>query len=837
MGRRQGQQNWASLIADEIPDLVCLCVDTVICYMNPAGLAILARDEDSPILGLPVAEIIHPDYRPILDHGLDVLVADGNLPMMFVRPDGSVLEMEVRISRLDNLPCSFGPDGKTPFSSVSTSVYMIHGRDIGDRMAAVQEILLSEQRYRSLVNLALDAICLVDRTGLITLVNKAAKALLKVEGDTLKGRSLVDVIHADYRQVVDLGLDVLSAETDLIPLKLITSEGEPVEVEARIIALGRDGSFMVEARDIRPRLRSAEAVREREHRLQGILDAVAEGIVTADDHAIIQSFNRAAERIFGYQADEVIGQNLKILMPEPHFSAHDAYMTAFRKESVAQHSSIFGRGRELEGRRRDGTCFPLELNVTEVWLGDTRLLTGIIRDITDRKRAEQVELRYKENLEQTVEERTRDLRRLSLQNKRILDSAGDGIVGLNNDGQVIFANPAAAAMLGFKAGDLIGRAGEEVFRIGTGARRGRGIPVRAALRRGIFNERTELTLMTRQGAVFDAEYASSPIEDKGERTGAVVVFRDITERKAVEDRLKIAGTVFDTTVEGILVIDKDGAILMANAASGRITGWNPEQALRHHVKDVLFPGNEPVFDDMLGALDVRGACELEFWSFRQGGEEYAARLVASVVPDDKHSSRRVVIVVNDISQRKRDEERIRFQANYDMLTGLPNRTLFHDRLEQALTASKRHGAKVALMFIDLDGFKAINDTLGHDAGDLLLKDVAGRLRKCVRESDTVARLGGDEFTIIMTRVDGRDGIAQVARRILASLAVPFQLLGNDGKAATGQVSASIGISISPDHATQLEDLLRNADAAMYQAKNCGKANFVFFSAPGHPDRA
>jgi diguanylate cyclase (GGDEF)-like protein/PAS domain S-box-containing protein len=824
MGSVSGKLDLANSMADLIPDLVCLCLGNTIRYVNPAGCRLLGVETSAAVLGRPLADTVHHDYRPIVEEGLDELVAEGNLPMMFVRADGSPLELEVRVTCLPQQDAGIGfslAAGDSP----TDVVYMIHGRDVGERMLAVQEILESEQRYRSLVNLALDFICLVDADGHLSLVNAAAQELLAVNEGTLLGKRLADIVHPDYSEILELGLEVLSEEEGLLPLKFISSTGEAVDVEARVKPFGRGDTYMIEARDIRARLRSAEAVREREQRLQGILDTVAEGIVTADEAGIIQSFNNAAELIFGYRSREVVGKNLSLLMPPPHDTQHDDYLAAHRARGGG---IVLGQGRELEGLHKDGTRFPIELNVTELRLGLHRLFTGIIRDITDRKRAEDAERRYKEELEHKVEERTLDLRRLSRQTQSILESAGDGIVGLDNGANITFANPAAAQMLGCVQADMIGLLADEVFIYGEGTRKGRRVPVRAALRRSIFNERTEMVLMAKNGAVFDAEYASSPIEDDGERTGAVVVFRNITDRKVIEERLTVAGTVFETTAEGILVIDAAGHISMANAASAQITGWMSEQCLDRTVQEVLFPGNDPVFGEMTEALERCGACELEFWSTRRDGQEYAARLAATVVPDAAGNPQRIVVVVNDITQRKRDEERIRFQANYDMLTGLPNRTLFNDRLELAAAGAKRNQTMLALMFIDLDGFKAINDTLGHDAGDLLLKGAAGRLRKCVRESDTVARLGGDEFTIIMSNIESADTAGQVAQRIIDSLTVPFDLSGDDARSREGRVSASIGIGILPDHGACAEDVLRNADAAMYHAKEQGKANYQFF---------
>ena len=183
-----------------------------------------------------------------------------------------------------------------------------------------------------------------------------------------------------------------------------------------------------------------------------------------------------------------------------------------------------------------------------------------------------------------------------------------------------------------------------------------------------------------------------------------------------------------------------------------------------------------------------------------------------------------MVQAHDITERKEDEERILFQANYDELTGLPNRALFLDRLNQTLANAQRTRTNVGVMFIDLDGFKLVNDTLGHDVGDLLLQETSERLKKCVRNTDTVSRLGGDEFTILMPNLHDPRDAPLVATRILESIAEPFHLKGNDSF-----VSTSIGITVYPEDAKEAGDLLRNADSAMYQAKEKGKANYQFFT--------
>jgi diguanylate cyclase (GGDEF)-like protein/PAS domain S-box-containing protein len=820
-------------IADLVPELICICHRGTVAYINAGGRRMLGAAEDDPLTGLPLAALIHADDRPVIEAGLAGLAEAGAVPLMFARRDGRAVEAEVRVRRLTGAEAATlpgippPPAGEEDGDTEDGAVYVLHGRDVTERLRAVKDVLDNEKRYRSLVDVALDFMCLCRADGTIDLLNRSGLRLLgrTDEADGMVGRGVRDFVHPDYHEVIALGLDMLAEEDGLVPLKFITRDGAVLDVEMRVVPLDLAGAYMIEARDIGARLRSAEAIREREARLQGILDTVAEGIITGDTRGIIQSFNKAAERIFRMSAQDAIGQNLAILMPEPHAALHDRYIEDYVEDRSV---SVLNQGRELIGRRADGETFPLELNVSELRQGKTRLFTGIIRDITDRRRAEDAERRHKEELEHQVEERTRDLRVLSHQTRRILESAGDGIIGLDLHGVITFANPAALETLGWRGASLEGVPAAAIFRHGEGPRLGEGVAVRDSLQGHTFQARTEVVLLRRDGSAFAAEYAASPIEDEGEQTGAVVVFRDITERKAAEERLTVAATVFETTAEGIMVCNPQGCVTMLNPACGTITGWTAGEALGAAADSILFADNPQGWQRIMADLHARGHAESEDWSRRADGSQFACRLAASVVADDGGGVRAIVVIVSDITQRKKDEERIRFQANYDQLTGLPNRMLFNDRLTQGVAAARRNGCTLGLMFIDLDGFKAVNDSLGHEAGDILLKGAASRLRACVRESDTVARLGGDEFTVIMTTVDGAEAAAMVAQRIIDSLTEPFDLSADGAARREGRVSASIGIALLPRDGDTAEDILRNADAAMYHAKDQGKANYQFY---------
>ena len=295
---------------------------------------------------------------------------------------------------------------------------------------------------------------------------------------------------------------------------------------------------------------------------------------------------------------------------------------------------------------------------------------------------------------------------------------------------------------------------------------------------------------------------------------------------ALAEKTRLIAKVMDHLAEAVVILDTDFRVASVNPAFTAITGYAAGNVTgRAPPFLTALKRDKGLFAQMQNALAGAGRWEGEIWDARKSGEAYAEHLSIAAIADDDGSVQQYAAVITDVTKRKQDEERIRYQANYDALTDLPNRALFLDRLTQALPTMARAGARLGLMFIDLDGFKLVNDTLGHDLGDHLLREAAARLGKCVRSGDTVARLGGDEFTIIMPNLHEPRDAPLVANRVLDALSKPFDL---DGHGAF--VSASIGITIFPDDARDANGLLRNADTAMYRAKEQGKANFQFYTA-------
>jgi len=285
--------------------------------------------------------------------------------------------------------------------------------------------------------------------------------------------------------------------------------------------------------------------------------------------------------------------------------------------------------------------------------------------------------------------------------------------------------------------------------------------------------------------------------------------------------------VINNVREGIISIDPKGTIENANPASEMVFGYEPGELIGQNVKVLMPEPDRSMHDTYLRSYHRTGKKNVigkyrEVIGLAKNGQRFPLEINVAEMEFDER--KHFVGLVRDITERKQAEEKMTQLALYDQLTGLPNRTLFHERLEFARAQADRTKSLVALLFIDLDGFKAVNDSLGHNIGDLLLKEVSQRLKNSVRESDTTARMGGDEFTVILTNLQETGVASQIAEKIITSLNKPITLDGN-----SCSIGASIGLAIYPDHAEDLESLIKKADAAMYQAKEGGKNACVIFS--------
>ncbi|HET9699996.1 MAG TPA: EAL domain-containing protein [Burkholderiales bacterium] len=297
------------------------------------------------------------------------------------------------------------------------------------------------------------------------------------------------------------------------------------------------------------------------------------------------------------------------------------------------------------------------------------------------------------------------------------------------------------------------------------------------------------------------------------------------ERLRAEESLRLAARVFDTAAEGIIVLDAQERILSVNRAFCEISGYSREEVIGESAS-ILRPGlqGESFFKDVARSLAESSQWQGEMWNRRKDGTPLPSWVSVSAVRDQAGEVVNLVCILNDISSLKESQQRLEQLANHDSLTGLPNRNLLQDRVTHGMDKARRNRERLALLYLDLDNFKIVNDTLGHDAGDRLLVQVAARLRECARDRDTVARLGGDEFVVVLDEVADPQQVARMADRVAEHFREPFTIEGQQQV-----VSFSLGIALYPDDGNDLASLLRNADLALYRAKEYGRSCYRFFT--------
>ena len=418
-----------------------------------------------------------------------------------------------------------------------------------------------------------------------------------------------------------------------------------------------------------------------------------------------------------------------------------------------------------------------------------------------------------------AQQATAALQRENRSNETLLRTASDGIHILDLDGNVVQVNNAFCHMLGYTQQELLS------MNVAQWDEQWPADELKGSIATMMHNNSVFDTRQRRSdGSIIDVEINVVGVEIEG-RQLLYCSARNNTERKRTEAELQLAATVYQNSSEAMLITDAKNRIIAINPAFTQVTGYTAAEAkgknprlLKSSLQDKAF------YHAMWHAINTAGHWQGEIWNRRKNGEVYAESLRINVIRNADGMIYQHVALFSDITEKKKSEELIWQQANFDTLTELPNRRMFRDRLAQEIKKAQRASQPLALLLIDLDRFKEVNDTLGHNIGDMLLREAARRIGDCVRATDMVARLGGDEFAVVMSGLRVFDSVERVVQGILRKLAEPYAL-----EKEVVYVSASIGVTLYPDDANEMEGLLKNADQAMYVAKNEGRDRHSYFT--------
>lgn len=409
----------------------------------------------------------------------------------------------------------------------------------------------------------------------------------------------------------------------------------------------------------------------------------------------------------------------------------------------------------------------------------------------------------------------------------ISQNMAEGMYVMDPQGKTLYVNPAASELLGYSEVELRGAMAHDLFHLHSEDRAisAEDCPIREEPMLGRTYKSNNQVFVRKDGARIRVSVSSSPLREGRQINGSVVLFRDVTAEHETRQRLQQSDIAFRNLAEAVVVTDADSNIQAVNRAFTTITGYQEEEVLGRNPR-LLASGrhDDAFYDAMWRGINHKGNWQGEIWNRRKNGEIYPEWLNISVIRDDENTVMGYVSVFSDVTEIRHKEARLQELALHDQLTNLPNRASFQDIVHHAIQQAKRKGSVLALLYLDLDRFKHINDSLGHIVGDRLLQAVAKRMQDALGEEYVVARLGGDEMTVLLEDVAQEQAPARIARKILAGLQQPFEI---DEKQL--HITASIGISLFPRDGQDLVTLLKNADAAMYLAKQGGRDDYCYFT--------
>lgn len=679
--------------------------------------------------------------------------------------------------------------------------------DITERKLAQAEVQNSEERYRTLIDWSPEAIS-VHFGGKLVFVNPAAVRLFGARStQDLIGMPILDLVHPDFHQTILDRVNTIAKTGGTAPMieaKYLKLDGTVIDIQVQAISINYAGVTAVLGvmQDITELKRSELDLATTNKRLNALIEAIPDAIFVKDPDSRWQITNEPAKQLF--QLQDLAWQNkteMELAQLHPAFrSAHEICLADDEEAWEAGRLSVFSETIvDVDGTRRE-----FEVRKMPVFdqQGQRRALVIIGRDITQSKQAEDA---LQENREKY----------------RALSEAASEAIFISEKGRCLEQNKRAEEMFGYSTEQALGRMGTDWI-----APQDRGLVMKHMLEG--YEQPYEVTGLRKDGSTFPAILHGKMMHYKG-KVVRVTTMGDLTDRKQAEEARRIAATAFESQ-QGMVITSTQSVILQVNKAFTEITGYSAAEVVGQNPRLLASGRHDAAFyAAMWTSIQLHGFWEGEIWNRRKSGEVFPEWLTISAVKDADQKATHYVAAFTDLSLRKSAEDQIHALAFYDPLTKLPNRRLLMDRLEQAQASGARRHRSSALLFIDLDNFKTLNDTLGHFQGDLVLTQVARRLLNCVREGDTVAHLGSDEFVVMLddlstSPMEAATQARGVCAKIVDALSLPYPI-----GAVEHHSTASVGVALyGADLQESADAPLKRAELAMFQAKAAGRNAVSFF---------